>query len=424
MIHATTIPSLLNEIATISKSYGKIRKANGENFNLFKILGMTSDEVRTHSRFIAELLNPKGSHDMGDVFLRLFIEQLNCSETHFEDENGEQLAHHLHGFSSYKGESARVEAYAGRITESSGGQIDILVNCSEGKKIIIENKIYAGDQNLQMLRYDTYGKSTGKDYKLIYLTLDGKQPSKESRHELINAHHYACISYRNDIVKWLESCRKEAVSHAVLRESITQYINLIGYLTGQTMNKEMETSILSSLTASGDNFKAAELINNSFIEAKLHLLGVFAEKLKESLLDKMPHLIVKVDDQFGLKFKGLTCWKAIDSRQHFQFSFLGNLKEIYLEIRNSDKETKEGIRKNPDNVNFFMNHLTELHDLGKIENVEVHWFGDWVCRYKKLDDALLSEKGYEAMCNGNFQLADETAEDLLPIIEALLERYP
>ena len=47
--------------------------------------------------------------------------------------------------------------------------------------IIIENKIYAIDQYHQLLRYNNYGKQRfPKGFKLIYLTLDGHEASKDS----------------------------------------------------------------------------------------------------------------------------------------------------------------------------------------------------------------------------------------------------
>lgn len=45
-----------------------------DRFNLFRILRQDSDEVNLHSRFIYELLNPGGSHEMGSVFLQYFAE--------------------------------------------------------------------------------------------------------------------------------------------------------------------------------------------------------------------------------------------------------------------------------------------------------------------------------------------------------------
>lgn len=49
----------------------------------------------------------------------------------------------------------------------------------KNKAIIIENKIYAGDQEYQMLRYYNHSK-TYADSRLIYLSLDGKTPSNFS----------------------------------------------------------------------------------------------------------------------------------------------------------------------------------------------------------------------------------------------------
>lgn len=46
---------------------------------------------------------------------------------------------------------------------------------AEGKQIIIENKIYAVDQDNQLIRYHNFRK--GNTVKLYYLTLDGCEPS-------------------------------------------------------------------------------------------------------------------------------------------------------------------------------------------------------------------------------------------------------
>ena len=66
-----SIEHLLNEIRTINESYERLAKLSGEHFNIFNVLGMTTNEVYCHSAFITELLNPKGSHDQGNVFLNV-----------------------------------------------------------------------------------------------------------------------------------------------------------------------------------------------------------------------------------------------------------------------------------------------------------------------------------------------------------------
>ena len=49
---------LLDEVRLILKKAEVEKKEadrRGENFNIFNVLGLTSDETRTHSAFIAEL---------------------------------------------------------------------------------------------------------------------------------------------------------------------------------------------------------------------------------------------------------------------------------------------------------------------------------------------------------------------------------
>ena len=414
----TTIQSLFNEISTISSSYAKIRKANGENFNLFQILGMTSNEVKTHSRFIAELLNPKGSHDMGDVFLRLFIEQLNAAETHFDTNNGETLTRHFHGFSSYKGESAIVEAYAGKVTETDGGRIDILVNCSEGRKIIIENKIYAGDQKLQMIRYDTYGRSTGKEYKLIYLTLDGKQPSDESKGALINDHHYACISYQDDIVEWLEKCRKEAVIHTPLRESITQYINLIGYLTGSTANSTMKNELIETITKNKQSFAAALEIAGVVEEAKQQVYYEFAVKLKERIHQKVNGLVIEVNSKFGDKWKRFDIRDATSENPHLNVSLtaMWDKRSFYIEI--IDQQIRQKSPSRNINIEIFKKELKsfsgepETKVAGNIDR----YAGEWLCWYWKF------ENKFDKMLGNDEELIETVSDDLIRVYNAYLKR--
>ena len=232
MAELNTINQLLNEIQTISESYKRVAEATGENFNIFSVLQMESDEVKTHSRFLAELLNPKGSHGQKDVFLKKFIERFGIEK--FDTSNAK----------------VDVEFFIGQVTEckddkmdilnrstkcTGGGRIDILIRSGENV-IMIENKIYAIEQPNQLTRYRNYHPSG----KLFYLTLDGK----ESEDKNIDKNDYECISYENDIINWLEECRKESVSIPNLREAITHYINLIKKLTGQNINTKMGEDIL------------------------------------------------------------------------------------------------------------------------------------------------------------------------------------
>ena len=212
-------------ICALEQAQQEERNRKGENYNLFSILSIERYELK-HSALIANLLDPKGSHGCGDAFLRAFFEiALKGTAYPFEDCT---LPH------SY------TEFYTGPIAGDTGGRIDILVKSSR-YGLIIENKIYAGDQDKQLTRYDNYGKETfGADgYLLIYLTLYGYDASKESTAtKSAEEVGYLRLSYAEDILRWLEQCVRLADNKPLVRESLNQYIRTIKQLTYQDMNRE------------------------------------------------------------------------------------------------------------------------------------------------------------------------------------------
>lgn len=215
----------VENICTHEQALQEERNRKGENYNLFSILNIERYELK-HSALIANLLDPKGSHGCGDAFLRAFFEiALKERAYPFED------CTHLHSYTEY---------YTGPIAGDTGGRIDILVKSSH-YGLIIENKIYAGDQDKQLTRYDNYGKETfGADkYLLAYLTLYGYDASKESTAtKSAEEVGYLRLSYAEDILRWLEQCVRLADNKPLVRESLNQYIRTIKQLTYQDMNQE------------------------------------------------------------------------------------------------------------------------------------------------------------------------------------------
>ena len=212
-------------ICALGQAQQEERNRKGENYNLFSILSIERYELK-HSALIANLLDPKGSHGCGDAFLRAFFEiALKDLAYPFEECT---LPH------SY------TEYYTGPIAGDTGGRIDILVKSSH-YGLIIENKIYAGDQDKQLTRYDNYGRETfGADgYLLVYLTLYGCDASKESTAtKSAEEVGYLRLSYAEDILRWLEQCVRLADNKPLVRESLNQYIRTIKQLTYQDMNQE------------------------------------------------------------------------------------------------------------------------------------------------------------------------------------------
>ena len=214
-------------ICALEQAQQEERNRKGENFNLFSILSIERYELK-HSALIANLLDPKGSHGCGDAFLRAFFEiALKGTAYPFESNTPP------HSYTEY---------YTGPIAGDTGGRIDILVESkSSHYGLIIENKIYAGDQDKQLTRYDNYGKETfGADkYLLAYLTLYGYDASKESTAtKSAEEVGYLRLSYAEDILRWLEQCARLAYDKPLVRESLNQYIRTIKQLTYQDMNEE------------------------------------------------------------------------------------------------------------------------------------------------------------------------------------------
>lgn len=257
----STVENLLSQVSAINKKYEKIAEITGENFNIFKILKVETNEVRMHSALLANLLNPNGSHGQKNIFLKLFVKQLSELP---QIKNKNSLSEYETIDATMK-ENHSIKSINNDYTE--GGYIDILITNKKGKQIIIENKIYAGDQKNQLIRYHNFDSEA----HLFYLTLDGHPPSEwstKSETQELNEDKIILLSYENNIIEWLEQCKKEATSEPLLRETITQYINLIKYLTHQTMSNEQNKHIKKIISNDFESFQSAEILGNTFNELK------------------------------------------------------------------------------------------------------------------------------------------------------------
>lgn len=265
MSNATEIQSLLERTEILVKHQREIDLLKGENFNIFSVLKMESKENNTHSAFLGELLNPKGSHLKGTLFLDLFLEQLN-------------LVDHIDSATA----QVKLEMYVGQRNNEAktGGRIDIYVWDANGKVLSIENKIYAHDQYAQIERYYNHKKEVNKVY---YLTLNGSDPGKESKGALTEGTHYFNISYRDNITTWLDDCMKAAVEIPILRESIKQYIILIKKLTN-TMATETELELGKLIL---ENYEAAEKISNHFASTKIKITSDLRELVFKGLAKEL-----------------------------------------------------------------------------------------------------------------------------------------
>ena len=135
---------------------------------------------------------------------------------------------------------------------------NILITNAKGQAVIIENKIYAGDQWEQLKRYNTFASRQyhAGNYAILYLTLWGNEASEQSGEGV----DYTRISYRDTILKWLERCIPISAQKPLIRETMIQYANHIKELTNQTMDAKNKDELIKLMI---DNAEAIAEIDNT-----------------------------------------------------------------------------------------------------------------------------------------------------------------
>ena len=188
-------------------------RQSAPGFNIFRFLGVQRQE-KFHSDFITYLLNPRESHAQGHLFLQTFF----------------QMIHRKHPSLPLPDAPMNHGSWLVRrevITQD--GNLDIyLCNPSIKLLFVIENKVDAGEQPDQLMRYAKYLERQNKEEflfrGLLFLTPDGHSAStvgdKKNHHQ---------ISYRSDIRDWLKLALSE-VQAATVSETVRQYLHLIQHL--------------------------------------------------------------------------------------------------------------------------------------------------------------------------------------------------
>lgn len=375
----TEISTILDRISQLHQNEQQKNASSGERFNIFQIIGLTSDEVRLHSQFIAELLNPNGTHGQGEIFLQKFLEFTGATGILTDLQNV----------------SIHVEFPIGPVTSTSGGRIDILIQDNINNAIIIENKIYAGDQENQLLRYFNFAKGLemkGGHFALLYLSLFEKTASDYSLGEKLTHNDYHSISYQETIINWMESCMESIQDIPKLGAGIEHYIQLIKQLTHQDFTMELQQDIIHEIIKNVETFKAADTISNSILEAKVALLRMVGTAVSDKLQSHEKVKDIFFDPDFGRQYKGIEIFlkefkNEKDRPPHIRFSFLRNASSCYFEIhpgftnksineKNHDKRLKY--------INTLNNHFNR--STGKILNVEHYWQGEWVMEYYNFEN--------------------------------------
>ena len=291
------INNLFQIVEKLKEEYSNLSKTNID-FNIFRVLRQESDEVNLHSKFIIELLSNIPFYS--EKFRKLFLKNIGLDENYFKD--------NVRVKREYK-------------------NIDILLT-EKDRAVIIENKIYAEDQGEQLARYYDIMKNNSNEVKVFYLTLEGRDPSKQSLGKKLcfegsyeeNKESIKNLSYKNNIANWIEECIKESEDVPVIRETLIQYLEVVNRLTGKTGNKDYHNSIANELLSSEKNIRLANDIKNGLEIAINNIKLQFWTELEEKI--KGDKIFKTIDGKYSVEEnEKYTKEKIEDNKKNYGLSY-------------------------------------------------------------------------------------------------------
>ncbi len=197
----------------------KERKKIDNDYNPLLVIRSQSDEVRLHSRIIHSLLDTRGKHYQGSLFLESFLKML--------------------GFTDFFMDLNKV------LVKAEWNHIDLYISDND-KHIIIENKIYAGDGDKQIERYIDSLINNGVDCEniaVVYLSIDekdiaphslGKWKNDDDKEYLVwgdKKIRYKNATYKKDILSWIETCQSKAKNITNLYATLEFYKKCVENIT-------------------------------------------------------------------------------------------------------------------------------------------------------------------------------------------------
>ena len=355
-------------LKTFKKQKEEMRLRGFNDFNYIELLKGAYDE-NTHSKIIAEFLNPQGSHYQGKIFLENFFKTLDIP---FKIDKWNVVT----------------ERFVDNCIEKGQGRIDIYMTNSK-KHIILENKIGAGDQEAQIFKYveclykENEGNLDAEDILVLYLTKDGHLPSQYSLDNYKIKGGYLenngekkakikCISYKK-ILKWMQENLKEVENISNLSEAIKQYIKVVKKILGEEENimnlkdyllKEENREVLITLIENKNEFdefvKNDEECKKIIIEEKLdEVLTKIIDEINYKILKKLkeeikgfPELSIIIEKNEKSKYIERLCFKNIKNNKlicpEWPYNFVSKyaFKELTLEVlKNGENKIVEKIIK-------------------------------------------------------------------------------
>lgn len=187
---AELISALEPKRTSIEEDWKQKAKTDAPDFLAFSIL--SPNELRI-SKAIAEILDPKGTHGQGSIFLKLFLESLNRPD-----------------FATTGRVTVRRECCTDSI-ERSNRRIDILIEGPNGAwAVAIENKPWTCEGENQLSDYVAHlANRYGNRFLLLRLAGYESNPTSldfKTCKRLISEQKFCSWHYTGEFLRWLHRC--------------------------------------------------------------------------------------------------------------------------------------------------------------------------------------------------------------------------
>jgi len=313
----------IEEIKKFKYKQTKQKQRGLNDYNILTTVLKPHDEVRLHSRMIGSFLDINGNHYQDSLFLEKFIEVI--------------------GLKNYKVEKSKIYL--------EYENIDLYLT-DGNKHIIIENKVYAEDQNKQIKRYIETIKMENKELSwenlyVYYLSIDRKVPSKVSLGDLniedniifnkkYKIAQYKAIYYKKHILSWLEKCQYEVQNITNLNEAIKQYINAIKIMLGDYKSHIEKFQEFFTIQENYVNF---EKYNHKLKELDIYeeLLREFKKAKKKLYNNFYEKVLLPILNENNLQFKEYYENSEVGRKKDGDIIFLklSDIYDIRLYIKNN-----------------------------------------------------------------------------------------
>lgn len=190
----------------------QLDKRLATGFNVFDLIEPDENKL---SDVLADLLDPKGTHGQGDLFLHLIFQRFGLgSDPRLRTKDA----------------TVRREAPMPG-TSKDHRRMDVFVDA--GLWLAIENKVDSQEQQDQVRDYLKHlhqcRPSQPVQNKVIYLTPDHRPPDSLNPSELENhqkSGRLHCWSYNDELGDWLKACRRDCEAEKI-RDFLSDFITYI-----------------------------------------------------------------------------------------------------------------------------------------------------------------------------------------------------